>query len=258
MELELYIIIACSVAYLLAGFVDAIAGGGGLITIPSLMLFNIPPHFVLGTNKFASSLGSLTAIVPFLRNNLIALHLVPIGFASAFAGGALGSWLALQVEPAMLGKVMAFLLPLGLVCSLFSGKSYGGEKDLSVQKQKLYVGIVGLIIGVYDGFFGPATGSFFILALHLTLGMELVRASGTTKVLNLASNVGALATFASGGVVLYALAIPCALGSIIGNQLGARLAIKVGVKVVRMFLYVALGLLFTSLLYKYVLADMFM
>ncbi len=256
MELELYVILACSFMYVVAGFVDAIAGGGGLITIPSLMLFNVPPHFALGTNKFASSLGSLTAIWPFFRNNLIVLHLVPVGFASAFIGGALGSWLALQVHPDLLGKIMAFLLPLGLVCSLFSGKSKGAEKDIPVSQQKIYVGLVGLGIGVYDGFFGPGTGSFFILALSLTLGMELVHASGTTKVLNLASNVGALATFASGGVVLYALAIPCAVGSIIGNQLGARLAIKVGVKVVRGFLYMALGLLFATLLYKYFLADL--
>ncbi len=256
MELELYIIIACAFIYLVAGFVDAIAGGGGLITIPSLMLFNIPPHFALGTNKFACSLGSLTAIWPFLRNNLIVLHLVPVGFAAAFTGGALGSWLALQVEPALLGKIMAFLLPLGLLCSLMSGKNKAEEKDIPIHTQKTYVALVGLGIGVYDGFFGPGTGSFFILALNIILGMELVHASGTTKVLNLASNVGALATFASGGVVLYILAIPCAVGSIIGNQLGARLAIKVGVKVVRTFLYMALGLLFTTLLYKYVLIDM--
>ncbi len=257
MELELYVILACSFMYLVAGFVDAIAGGGGLITIPSLMLFNIPPYYALGTNKFASSLGSLTAIWPFLRNNLIVLHLVPVGFAAAFLGGAFGSWLALQVEQALLGKIMAFLLPVGLVCSLFAGKNKSAEKDIPLQRQKLYVGIVGVVIGIYDGFFGPGTGSFFILALNLVLGMELVRASGTTKVLNLASNVGALATFASGGVVLYVLAIPCAIGSIIGNQLGARLAIKVGVTVVRTFLYIALGLLFSTLLYRYVLADMF-
>ncbi len=253
MELELYVIVLCSIMFLIAGFVDAIAGGGGLITLPSLMLFNIPPHVVLGTNKFACSLGSLTAIWPFFRKKLIVLHLVPVGFVAAFSGGAFGSWLALQVEPALLGKIMAFLLPLGLVCSLFSGKYKQDTqpKELPLPTQRVYVGLIGLGIGVYDGFFGPATGSFFILGLHLVLGLELVSASGTTKVLNLASNLGALATFASGGVVLYSLAIPCALGSIIGNQLGAHLAITVGVKAVRLFLYVALTLLFGTLLYKY-------
>ncbi len=255
MELELSTIILCAIIYLVAGIVDSIAGGGGLITIPSLMLVNIPPHFALGTNKFASSLGSLTAVWPFLRNKLIVLHLVPYGFIASFGGGILGSWLALQVESSVLGKVMAFLLPIGLVFSLLSGRTMREKVDISLKNQKIIVTIIGIIIGVYDGFFGPGTGSFFILALHMFLGLGLVHASGTTKVFNLASNVGALVAFASGGVVLYALAIPCAIGSIVGNQLGARLAIKVGVSIVRYCLFGALLLLFVTLIYRYFLST---
>ncbi len=251
MELELLTIVLCALAFLVAGFVDAIAGGGGLITIPSLMLFHIPPHFALGTNKFASMLGSFTAIWPFLRNRLIVMTLIPCGFAGAFVGGIVGSWLALQVEEALLGKIMALLLPIGLVCSLFVGRVLREEQELFNNTHKIHVLLIGLAIGTYDGFFGPGTGSFFILALHAILGMGLVKASGTTKVLNLASNAGALAAFASGGAVLYTLAIPCAIGSIIGNQLGARLAIKIGVNAVRLFLYIALALLFLSLCYRY-------
>ncbi len=255
MEIELSVIIFCTLAYVVAGFMDSVAGGGGLITIPSLMLFNIPPHILLGTNKFACSIGSFTAVWPFLRNKLIVLHLVPCGFASAFLGGVIGSWLALQIDSAMLGKIMAFLLPIGLIITLFTGRNIREEKNLSPTRQKVYVSIICVIIGIYDGFFGPCTGSFMILALNMVLGMGLVHASGTTKVFNLASNLGALAAFASGGVVLYALAIPCALGSIVGNQLGARMAIKVGVKAVRTLLYVALFLLFSSLLYKYFVTN---
>ncbi len=255
MELELSTIILCAFIYLGAGIIDSIAGGGGLITIPSLMLVNIPPHFALGTNKFASSLGSLTAVWPFLRNKLIVLHLVPYGFIASFSGGILGSWLALQVESSMLGKVMAFLLPIGLLFSLLSGRtSMRDNVDMPLKKQKIVVSIIGIVIGVYDGFFGPGTGSFFILALHMFLGLGLVHASGTTKVFNLASNVGALVAFASGGVVLYALAIPCAIGSIVGNQLGALIAIRVGVSVVRYCLFAALSLLFITLIYRYFLS----
>ncbi len=254
MEVELTTIIICTLAFIVAGFVDAIAGGGGLITLPSLMLFNIPPHMVLGTNKFACMIGSFTAVWPFLRNKLIILHLVPCGFISAFVGGIIGSWLALQINPVLLGKIMAFLLPLGLVCTFFAGRTLREEQHYSIAKQRVYVSLIGMGIGIYDGFFGPGTGSFFILALHMVLGIGLVHASGTTKVLNLASNAGGLAAFASGGVVLYALAIPCAIGSIIGNQLGARMAIKVGVKAVKMFLYIALVLLFSSLIYRYFIA----
>ncbi len=254
LELELTTIIIATFAFLAAGFVDAIAGGGGLITVPSLLLLNIPPHFALGTNKFACSIGTLTAVWTFFRNKLIVLHLVPYGFISAFVGGVFGSWIALQVDSDMLGKSMAFLLPLALVFSLFSGRTLSKDEDIPMQKQKIIVTIIGLIIGTYDGFFGPNTGSFFILALHMFLGLGLVHASGTTKVFNLASNVGALVAFASGGVVIYALAIPCAIGSIVGNQLGARLAIKVGVGMVRYCLYVALSLLFGTLIYKYFIA----
>ncbi len=251
MEVEITTIVLAGVIFLVAGFVDAIAGGGGLITVPSLMLLNIPPHFALGTNKFACSLGTLTAVWSFFRNKLIVLHLVPYGFIASFVGGMIGSWIALQVESEMLGKVMAFLLPVGLVFSLFSGRTMRDDMDIPMRKQKIIVSVIGLVIGVYDGFFGPSTGSFFILGLHMFLGLGLVHASGTTKVLNLASNLGALAAFASGGVVLYTLAIPCAIGSIIGNQLGAMLAIRIGVKVVRYCLYVALSLLFSTLIYRY-------
>ncbi len=254
MEIEIVTIVIATFAFFAAGFVDAIAGGGGLITVPSLMLLNIPPHFALGTNKFACSLGTLAAVWTFFRNKLIMLHLVPYGFISSFLGGVLGSWVALQVESAMLGKIMAFLLPIGLIFSIFSGRALRDDMDIPLNKQKIIVSVIGLIIGSYDGFFGPSTGSFFILALHMFLGLGLVHASGTTKVFNLASNLGALAAFASGGVVLYTLAIPCALGSIIGNQLGARLAIKVGGNMVRYCLYVVLSLLFGSLIYKYFFA----
>ena len=254
MEVEITIIIACAFIYLIAGIIDSIAGGGGLITTPALLLFNIPPHIALGSNKFASSFGSFAAIIYFLRNKYVALYLVPIGFCTAFLGGAIGSWLSLQIEQELMGQIMVILLPIVLLASLISGRNLGSEKDVPIKTQKVYVAFISLLVGIYDGFFGPATGSFFILALNVLLGMNLVRASGTTKVLNFATNIGALATFASGGVVLYALAIPCAIGSIIGNQIGSHLAVKIGAKVVRSFLYVALGLLFTTLIYKYILS----
>lgn len=252
MELEIMTIVLCAGAFLVAGLVDSIAGGGGLITVPSLLLFGIPPHYALGTSKMASTLGTLTAVWTFWRNGLIAMQLVPLGFTAAFLGAAGGSWLAMQIESVMLGKIIAFMLPIGLVCSLFAGRTVKEEKELPIQKQRIITVIIAIIIGAYDGFFGPGTGSFFIIGLHLLLHMGLVKASGTAKVLNLASNAGGFAAFATGGVVLYALALPCAVGSIVGNQLGARLAIRVGVKAVRLFLYVTLSLLFATLLYRFV------
>ena len=113
---------------------------------------------------------------------------------------------------------------------------------------------MGFAIGMYDGFFGPGTGSFFIVAQHILLRMGLVRASATAKVFNLASNAGALAMFASGGVVMYSVAVPCAVANIIGNQIGTRLAIRVGAKAVRAFLMVTLSLLLATLIYRFFLS----
>ena len=113
---------------------------------------------------------------------------------------------------------------------------------------------MGFFIGAYDGFFGPGTGSFFIIAQHLVLRMGLVRASATAKVFNLASNAGAFAVFASGGVALYSLGIPCAVANILGNQLGTHLAIRIGTRMVRNFLYVTLCLLLASLIYRFFIA----
>ena len=229
-----------------AGFVDSIAGGGGLITLPALLLCGLPPHMILGTNKFSTTLGTLAAFFSYLRSGLVEKSIVPVGFMSAFLGGAAGSGLAL------LGKVLLFMLPMGIAISLMTGF---GKKERPLEKKALglKVFLIGFPIGIYDGFFGPGTGSFMIIALNLVLGLGLVRASVTTKVMNLASNAGALCSFAAGGVVLYALAIPCALANIAGNLCGAHLAVRVGARAVRVFLYIALCLLLGTLVWRQLL-----
>lgn len=232
-----------------AGFVDSIAGGGGLITLPALLLCGLPPHMILGTNKFSTTLGTLAAFFFYLRSGLVEKSIAPVGFGSAFLGGAAGSGLALCLDNAVLGKVLLFMLPVGIVISLMTGF---GKKERPLEKTLLglKVFLIGFPIGVYDGFFGPGTGSFMIIALNIVLGLGLVRASATTKVMNLASNAGALCSFAAGGVVLYPLAIPCALANIAGNLCGAHLAVRVGARAVRVFLYIALGLLFGTLVWR--------
>jgi len=242
-------VVAGAAVFFSAGFVDSIAGGGGLITLPSLLLCGIPPHMVLGTNKFSTTLGTAAALVSYLRSGLVEKSAALVGFLAAFLGGAAGSGLALYLDSAVLGKVLLFMLPIGIAVSLLTGF---GKKERPLPKHwlSLKVFLVGFPLGVYDGFFGPGTGSFMIIALNLVLGLGLVRASATTKVLNLASNAGALCSFAAGGVVLYALAIPCALANIAGNLCGARLAVRAGSGIVRVFLYIALLLLFGTLVWR--------
>ena len=254
MEISLGVVVILCLALCLSGFVDAVAGGGGLISMPAMLLCGLPPHTALGTGKFASTLGSLTSLWTFARNHLVVLKIAPVGFVSAFAGGMAGSALAMLIDSAMLGKLLIFLLPVGMGISLFSGKLVTAEGDLPEKHLWTRVILMGLFIGSYDGVFGPGTGSFFIIAQHLVLRMGLVRASATAKVFNLASNAGAFAVFASGGVTLFSLGIPLAIANIIGNPIGTRLAIHVGPRVVRNFLYITLCLLLISLIYRFFLA----
>ena len=254
MEITLTILIVLLAAFFIAGFVDSIAGGGGLISTPAMLVCGLPPHIALGTGKFASTLGSLTSLWAFARSRLVVLRIAPAGFLAAFAGGAAGSGLALLVDSSLLGKLLVFLLPVGLLASAFSGRTFTEEGDLP--EKGLWAKVIGMgfAIGMYDGFFGPGTGSFFIVAQHILLRMGLVRASATAKVFNLASNAGGLAAFASGGVVLYKVALPCAIANILGNQIGTRLAIRVGAGAVRNFLYVTLSLLLGTLIYRFFIA----
>lgn len=239
--------------FFLAGFVDSIAGGGGLISTPAMLVCGLPPHIALGTGKFASTLGSLTSLWTFARSNLVFMRIAPAGFLSAFLGGMAGAGLAMLIDSSLLGRVLIFLLPAGMAASLLSGKAGPEEGPLPEGRLWPVVILMGFFIGMYDGFFGPGTGSFFIIGLHLFLRMGLVRASATAKVFNLASNAGGLATFASGGVVLYTVALPCAVASILGNQIGTRLAIRIGARAVRTFLYITLSLLTATLIYRFFL-----
>lgn len=174
MELSLLVIVVLCLFFFVAGFVDSVAGGGGLISTPAMLLCGLPPHTALGTGKFASTLGSLTSLWTFARNHLVVLRIAPAGFVSAFVGGMAGSGLAMHVDSAMLGKLLIFLLPVGMVISLFSGKLVSEEGELPEKHLWLLVILMGFFIGAYDGFFGPGTGSFFIIAQHLVLRMGLV------------------------------------------------------------------------------------
>ncbi len=254
MEISLGLILVLCVFFFLAGFVDSIAGGGGLISTPAMLVCGLPPHAALGTGKLASTLGTLSSLWTFARNNLVVLKIAPVGFAAAFIGAMAGSGLTLLLDSEMLGRVLVFLLPVGMLASLASGRNYDREGELPERGLWLRVIILGFVIGLYDGFFGPGAGSFFILAQHFLLRMGLVRASATAKVFNLASNAGAYAVFAASGAVLYSVAIPGAIANILGNQLGTRLAIRVGARAVRNFLYFTLTILLGTLVYRFFLS----
>jgi uncharacterized membrane protein YfcA len=215
-----------------AGFVDAIAGGGGLLTVPALLTAGLPPHVAFGTNKGQSVFGSLAALVRFWRAGLIdrprARVLFPLGLLGALAGAALVLW----VKPEVLKPMVLVLLVLaGAVVAFVRPPAMSAA--LPPRAAVLEGALIALVIGAYDGFFGPGTGTFLILAFVTVLRFSLQQASANAKVVNFASNLAAVLIFASRGVVLWQVAVPMAAGQALGGAAGAQLAVKGGDRVVR-------------------------
>lgn len=246
------VVLFCSAASLLAGFVDSIAGGGGLITIPALMISGVPPHQALAVNKASAVIGTSVAMGVFARNGLILWRMALFGCIFSILGTWFGTLLALHLDSAILAKILIVLLPVGMCSTLLPRRGTEPEaKPSSGLHFCLLLPAVCLLIGAYDGFFGPGTGSFLIIALHWILKIPLVPASGTAKVLNLASNFGSGLVFLFHDQILWSLALPMIAGGIIGNWLGSRLAIRVGAKAVRRFLSISIGLLLITLIWQY-------
>lgn len=256
MVLTLGAIGICTAASFAAGLVDSISGGGGLIIMPTLLLSGVPPHVTMGTSKFASSLGTTTALINYARRGYVLWRIVPVGIAFSLFGAWCGSLLALRLDSAVLGKIMVFMLPLGMLLTLMPKNAQKTTPAaLSPGRFRVCAALSSFAVGAYDGFFGPGAGSFFILAFHRILRMGLIEASAAAKVLNLASNIGALVAFIWAGKVLFALALPMAAASMCGNWVGSRLAMRLGASLVRRFLVLSMGLLLLSLLWRYFIAG---
>jgi len=234
-----------------AGLIDSIAGGGGLLMVPALLLAGIPPHLALGTNKLASVFGTGVAAWNYFRKGKVLLPLIAIGIGFTLIGGWAGSRLALSLNSDVMAKVIVFMLPIGML-ALFLRKKHTTELTELRQKDKwLKVPAICLTLGLYDGFFGPGVGSFLALSFYMLLNLSLVRSTANSKVFNLASNFGALIGFIIGGKVSFALGLPLATMSIAGNYVGSHLAIKNGDALIKKCLIGVLGLLMLTLILKY-------
>jgi uncharacterized protein len=235
MNVTLHILwIICPLTFL-AGFVDSIAGGGGLISLPAYLFIGLSPHLAAGTNKFSSSIGTLFSTIRYAKNKQINYKSAFITAGFALVGAFFGAQLALILSEKYLRICMVILLPAAAVFVL-TRKGYGERNTVSsISNKKLIVlcVIFGLMLGAYDGFFGPGTGTFLILAFTSFMGFDLATASGNTKVVNLASNIAAVTVFIIGGSVTYRFGIPAALAGMLGNWIGSGLAIKNGAKVIR-------------------------
>lgn len=244
-------ILFLATAAFFAGLLDSMAGGGGLISLPATLLVGIPPHLALGTGKFMAAIGTSASFLTYARSGVIVWRVAAIGVGFSLAGSVAGTETALYLDNAVLGKVILFLLPVAALLTFVPVR--GQSNETAPGKTALYIitPVVCTLIGFYDGFFGPGTGSFMLLSLHFFLGMHLVAASGTAKTFNLASNISSLVVFLINGKIYYYAAIPMAAANMAGNILGSKLALKRGPALIRKMLLISLALLFASLLYRY-------
>jgi len=236
----------------LAGFIDAIAGGGGLISLPAYWSVGIPPHIALGTNKFSSCFGTIFATARYFRAGMIDIPVALLSAALALIGSWLGASTALIVSAKFLNYLLIILIPLITIITLFS-KNLGFSDRAHLLKlgyRLLLGGLAGLLIGFYDGFFGPGTGTFLILIYSALLHYQFTRANGNTKVVNLASNVAALITFAIAGKIFLPIAIPGAICGIAGNLVGSKMVVLRGNKLIKQVFILALILLLGRVLYN--------
>ncbi len=229
---------ALALTAFLAGGVDAIAGGGGLLTVPALLAAGLDPRVALGTNKGQSVFGALSSTATYARHGVIDRRRAIRSALAAALGGAVGVRLALALDPRVLRPVaIGLLLVAALVLVVRNpGGASAKRVEPAVEPSRLAqhgATALTVLLGVYDGFFGPGTGAFLILTFTLTLGHDLVRASGNAKIANTASNVVAMLAYASAGVILWQVALPMALAQVLGARLGARMALHRGAGFVR-------------------------
>lgn len=244
----IFLIAACFAA----AFIDAIAGGGGLISLPAYLIAGFPPHMALGTNKFSSSWGSLFATAKFAKDRKIDFSLIKFMIPMSFIGAVLGVKSVLLIDQSFLGPVVMVLILFVGIYTIFS-KSLGKVNQYSGATRKSAAAgmLLAFSLGFYDGFFGPGTGTFIIFGLMYIFRFDFVHANGNAKALNLTSNIASLITFAMSAKIDYAIGIPVALAMIAGGQLGARAAVKNGYKLIKpVFVVMSFGV-FIKLLSGY-------
>ncbi len=230
------------VAGLAAGFVDSIAGGGGLITVPVLLNFGLAPQDALGTNKLQATFGSGSAAWHYAQAETVALKDCVRGFVFSLLGAGIGTLVVQHVDPSFLGRAIPVLL---IAVALYTVlKPRLGAEDLRPRLPRAWFDLAfGLAIGFYDGFFGPGTGTFWTMAFMLGAGFNMAKATGYTKVMNFASNLSSLAFFVLGGNVFFVAGLTMGVGELLGARLGSRMVIARGTRFIRpVFIAVVLAL----------------
>ena len=252
MELTLRTLLIVLPLIFLGGFVDSVAGGGGLITLPAYLMAGIPAHLAMGTNKVVNGFGTALASAKYFCGGKIRLRPAVIAGAGALIGAAIGTKIALLIPEDILEIMMLVALPCAAVLLMLK-KDFGKENDAPAREYTpretaVRSALIGLGLGCYDGLIGPGTGTFMIMAFTMALSMDLLTSSGCAKLANLCSNVASAVLFILSGKVFWLLALPAAACNMLGAYCGARYAMRGGSKKVRGMIFVVLGLLFVKML----------
>lgn len=233
---------------LIAGTVDAIAGGGGLIALPALLGFGLPAPLALGTAKLQGAFGSGSAAWSFARRGTVNLRECGLGFGLTALGAVGGAFTVRRINPEFLSALIPWLLGTLVVYMIFRPQLGETSRHHRLAAEPFYL-LFGLVLGFYDGFFGPGVGTFWTFAFVAVLGYDFVRAAAHTKVMNFASNLAALAYFTAAGTVCWLPGLAMGAGQLLGGRLGAHLAMTKGARFVRPLFLVMASLAALKLIY---------
>ncbi len=248
MELNfIHFLIVCPLVFL-AGFVDAIAGGGGLISLPAYLIAGIPVHLALGTNKLSASFGAVISAWRYAKKGYAPWRLSLFCAICALIGSGVGAKLALLLDDRYFRVVILVLLPI-TAFYIFRKKAFDDSKPALPEITTILLGMaISLVIGLYDGFYGPGTGTFLIIALTSLAHLKLNTANGVAKIINLATNIAALTVFMFGGSALFLLGVVAGGFSIVGTYAGTVCFEKGGVKVVKPIMVGVIVLFFIKII----------
>lgn len=245
-------LIVCPMVFI-AGFIDAIAGGGGLITMPAYILAGLPVHNAIATNKMSSSMGSTAATIKYASKGYINWKTAPFCAAASLFGSFIGSNISLCISENIFKIIMLVLLPFIAFYVLKTKNLENLKEPFPFYKTVLLCICIAFVIGMYDGFYGPGTGAFLLLLLTGLARISLNEAAGTTKVINLCANYAALAVFIYNGKVFIPLGVTAGFFSMAGNYLGATLFTKKGSKCAKPVIVIVLAVFFAKLIYELVI-----
>ena len=245
-----WVVLLTGCGVFMASFMDAIAGGGGIISVPTYLLAfsGMPTYFALGTNKLSAGIGTVFSTARFIKNKCVNWRLAVPSIGLALLGAAIGTWLQHHTPDTVLKYLLLVVLPVVAIFTLRTRSWPDEPGEISFVKQAAIVWAASLVIGAYDGYYGPGTGTFLMLLFIRFAKMETRIAAGNVKIVNLSSNIGSLFTAWTAGYVFWGVGLVAAVFSIAGHYIGAGLAIKNGSKIVRPTVVIVLILLTVKIL----------